>query len=73
MAKHAELDASVAAETALGRTGMTAFTRHFLYVPLSTLPGYSISLKEQWLPSVPLGRKTFTANLHIAAPGKQPL
>ena len=63
LAKHAELDTSIAASLALGHTGMTPQTRHFLYVPLTTLTGYSIALKEQWLSSVRIGRKTFTIDL----------
>jgi hypothetical protein len=68
LAKHAELDASIAASLALGRTGMTPQTRHFLYIPLNVLSGYSIALKEQWLSSVRIGRKTFTLDLQQAAP-----
>ena len=74
-AKHAELDASISAAITLEPTGMTTHTRHFLYVSLITITGYSIALKEQWLASVNLGRKAFTLDLQQAAPffRKQPL
>ena len=49
LAKHAELDPSITTSLALGHTGMTPQTRHFLYVPLIILTGYYIALKEQWL------------------------
>ena len=67
-AKHAKLDASIPVSIALGHTGMIPQARHFLYVPLITLTGYSIALKEQWLSSVHLGRKTFTLDFQQAAP-----
>ena len=67
-AKHAELDASISAEIALGPTGMISHTRHFLYVNLSTLNGCSVALKQQWLASVTLGRKAFAIDLQQAAP-----
>ena len=68
LAKHAELDANITAPLALGDTGMTPQDHHFLYVPLITLTGYPIALKEQWLSSVQIGRKAFTIDLQQAAP-----
>ena len=73
LAKHAELDTNIAASLALGHTGMTPQTRHFLYVPVITLTGYPIALKEQWISSVRIGRKAFTIDLQQPHPfsGKQ--
>ena len=47
LAKHVELDASITASLALGHTGMTPQTRHFLYVPLITLTGYSVQYEQR--------------------------
>ena len=68
LAKYAELDTNITASLALGRTGMTPQTRHFLYVPIITLTGYYIALKEQWLYSVQIGRKAFTIDHQQDAP-----
>ena len=67
-AKHAKLDANISAAIALRPTGMITYARRFLYVPLNTLNGYFVALKQPWLASVNLGRKAFTIDLYQAVP-----